>query len=776
MNLLRIIILFHVLCIASVSALKSYSQYNSDSVISFYKNLIQHHSFEETEHYFNNLPGDLIQTQPKLAIELATLYITNAIGKQKLGAIPGALARIGQAYFTLGDIEKSIDYSEKSIDMLDYFGRADETGFMLIDLGNVELLDRKIDAAKSLYQRAIKVFQRKKDFKGLAVAWNNMGIALNREQKYDSALVYYNKALKIREKYNEPYFILQSYIYLAQTYNFLKNTEKALEAFHVADSIALTANPEKDAGYSVVINLYDAKGNFYYQRKEFKNAIRYFVLAAEFARENFGDKIAEADEYSMAAKAAMLDNDYQKAIKLAMIAKNLGEESNSNINQILAYEVLYKSYAELGNYKDAYHAHHNYTNLYRLVESNSITEKLNSLESKFQIREKEQLLMLKDAELVAMKEEEKNQILINWIIAGFCAVAVIILTLVMRLFWISHKSNKELVSKNLIIEHKSNELLLANKTKDIMISVIAHDLRNPINAIISFADLIENDAQKFAEGSVKKYAKIIQNSGKQTSILLENLLQWYQTQSGKMSYNPKQFYLKESLQVCLDDVKGMAEAKNIEFRFHVAGIKLFSDEQMLQTILRNFITNAIKFVPTNGIIKISTRADDNHFELLIEDNGPGFDNTHANSMNGHQYDSMKGSGLGMILCRDFLDRIGGAMETGKSELGGALIRILLPPHLIVEVSKNSTEIGNISFEKNVLSLSVADILLLQNSLGKYQMPKIYEATKWKIIIDDLRQFAKNNEIQDWIEQLEKAVFMSNQNDLDHLLNQITVKI
>lgn len=149
------------------------------------------------------------------------MFIVNAIVKQKIGAIPGALARIGQAYFSLGDIEKSIDYSTKFIEMLDYFGRADETGFMLVDLGNVLLLDRKTEDAKNLYRRSLKAFQRKMDFKGLAVAYNNMGIAFNREKEFDSSLAYFNKALKIREKFKEPYFILQSYVYIAQTYNSL---------------------------------------------------------------------------------------------------------------------------------------------------------------------------------------------------------------------------------------------------------------------------------------------------------------------------------------------------------------------------------------------------------------------------------------------------------------------------------------------------------------------------------------------------------------------------
>jgi tetratricopeptide (TPR) repeat protein len=105
--------------------------------------------------------------------------------------------------------------------MLDYFGRADETGFMLVDLGNVLLLDRKTEDVKNLYRRSLKVFQRKMDFKGLAVAYNNMGIAFNRVKEFDSSLAYFNKALKIREKLKESYFILQSYVYIAQTYNSL---------------------------------------------------------------------------------------------------------------------------------------------------------------------------------------------------------------------------------------------------------------------------------------------------------------------------------------------------------------------------------------------------------------------------------------------------------------------------------------------------------------------------------------------------------------------------
>ena len=236
------------------------------------------------------------------------------------------------------------------------------------------------------------------------------------------------------------------------------------------------------------------------------------------------------------------------------------------------------------------------------------------------------------------------------------------------------------------LEESNRELLVLNSTKDRFFSIIAHDLRNPFHAVSGFSEILLRDYKKLPPEKVERFLTLINKSSVNGGNLLENLLQWSRAQTGKISFEPIQLHLIGIVNNVVDLLEGEAQRKNIEI---VQAIELemmaFVDENMLKTILRNLISNAIKFTPEKGTITIKALEKFPLIEISIIDTGVGISsqqmqllfNVETNiSTKGTASES--GTGLGLILCKEFVEKNGGKIWV-ESEVGkGSEFKFTLP--------------------------------------------------------------------------------------------------
>lgn len=237
-----------------------------------------------------------------------------------------------------------------------------------------------------------------------------------------------------------------------------------------------------------------------------------------------------------------------------------------------------------------------------------------------------------------------------------------------------------------ITEHKNRELKLEETVrqlrnltseKDMLISIIAHDLRNPFNSIIGFSELMAYELDKMNYSKVERYSKIILESSNKAMDLLGNLTKWSQSQSGKMIFSPESLNFGSAVEETIDLFALIAAQKEITIKKNIPlDLKIFADRNMLDTILRNLISNAIKFAKTGGEIIISALSTNESLTLAVMDDGVGMDkedfdrlfklDTPFTSL-GTQNES--GTGLGLALCKDFAARHGGKIwaEARKNE-------------------------------------------------------------------------------------------------------------
>jgi signal transduction histidine kinase len=206
-----------------------------------------------------------------------------------------------------------------------------------------------------------------------------------------------------------------------------------------------------------------------------------------------------------------------------------------------------------------------------------------------------------------------------------------------------------------------------NAAKDKFFSIIAHDLKNPFNTIIGFSDILFEQVRSKDYEGIEKYAEIIQQSSHRAMDLLSNLLEWSRSQTGRMIYNPEFVDVVSLIHETVNLLNDSAHQKSITINLKLpAKLPFILDKDMINSVLRNIISNAVKFTFENGMIDISAEQTQDDLLVAVKDNGVGIEQGDIDKLfrideNSSTPGTQKemGTGLGLILCKDFIEKHGG---------------------------------------------------------------------------------------------------------------------
>ncbi len=248
------------------------------------------------------------------------------------------------------------------------------------------------------------------------------------------------------------------------------------------------------------------------------------------------------------------------------------------------------------------------------------------------------------------------------------------------------RQKEEIQQQATMLESVNNELKTLNSTKDKLFSIIGHDLRNPFNIILGQSDLLLENLDEMDMADTKKSLQFIENASKNAFQLLQNLLDWSRAQTGQLNYYPRKINLKKAIAWDIGLQENMAQAKNIELVNKIPGtIEIYADGDMISTITRNLISNALKFTHNGGQIILEASQKDKFAEISVKDNGVGIKKEHLSKLfvseDNHTTrgtESEKGVGLGLKLCKDFINQNNGEISV-ESEYGkGTVFTFTLP--------------------------------------------------------------------------------------------------
>ncbi len=236
------------------------------------------------------------------------------------------------------------------------------------------------------------------------------------------------------------------------------------------------------------------------------------------------------------------------------------------------------------------------------------------------------------------------------------------------------------------LKNANDKLLQVIHEKDKFFTIIAHDLRNPFIGISSLSQIMVEQLGSLQLDEMEEYAREIHHASTNAFNLLKNLLSWAKSQTGRMDFVPQQLDVQELITETIAFIQEAAILKNIEIESQIAeGLSVFADKEMVATVMRNLVSNAVKFTHTGGKVRISCERSDQHIQISVVDNGIGMTSKMVEEIfridvsNGRKgTNGEPSSGIGLLLCKEFTERNGGTIKVESQPDEGSTFNITLP--------------------------------------------------------------------------------------------------
>lgn len=548
--------------------------------------------------------------------------------------------------------------------------------------------------ATKLLKQSLETYYHVNHTKGIANVFNRLGVIEAKQSNYKVALNHFLRSLVINEKNKDTAGIVQNYIRLGLVNVYLGNSNKAKYFFNTA--LELNAGKNLDAE----ISIYNNFGTLYGRIRDFKSASKYLELAKikiekqqhsaanDFLYINLGNvyyqlnnkKLAEQN-YKKALQIAKQFNilegearayfnmallygesDVDKTIELINQAIEIADKLNNYSMKEEMYDELYKSYEMKGDYRSAFDALKKFHAISDSLASDERKKDVELLQADFEVSKSK--AELKELEFLYKQKEFRNIIYIVLILA-----AIIIIVILM------YGSNQR--------KKLNNKLLESIHIREKLLSIIAHDLKSPINNVAGIIDLYEMGGLEEKDkndllSTLKKHVLI-------TTETLDTILKWGQTQLRGITVNKVKINLTKLIDKNIELLNLSAKQKSINLVNNLNFQDEISfDEDHMNFIFRNLIANAIKFSKINSDIEISSKRIDNYLRVSVKDSGVGMDQRVLDSLFTNNQivnygtQNEKGSGLGLTLCKEFVEANNGKIEVESQLNIGSTFHVYIP--------------------------------------------------------------------------------------------------
>lgn len=614
----------------------------------------------------------------------------------------------GRIFFIEEDMQNAKYYLTRAIDNVDFVSEANLACKIHLLLADV---DFELGEIKDAYQNShngLDLSEEAKDSVLIAAAYSKIGDLNLFQNDYISAIGHYTKSRNIAEELKNEYSMMSIYHKLGKFYLSRNEHSKAMDFFQ--KSVNLCA---KDGDSFCFSENYLQIGRVFVETGKYENALIKFLKALyiqEKARNKKALKVIiyETAQCYLKLKKYDLANDYLlRAYKI----------SNDAANKEWQLKIL-KSLATVNDSLRNFQVALKYFEKYSQMKDSVFTqEKLKSVaevEARFKNHEKET-----ENDLLRKEQKIKQTTIENqWLLV---ALFLFLLLFALGVAWVIFRANqkskfinkllndqkKDIEHKNLLLEnqsdqikkknielikqneaifHQKEELASTNTVKDKLFSIISHDFRSPLNSLQGALTIIQMGL--LTEQETKKIVTDLKNQLDLTLNLLDNLLNWAKAQMQGIEINPRQFNLQEVIAETVALLQTQAQRKEIEVIQHYFGeSEVIADVRTIELVVRNLLANGIKFTPKMGKITITATTDEHEITVSVADNGVGippdvlknmFKENQSNSTLGTSNE--KGTGLGLQLCKNFIEKNGGNIRV-DSEIGiGSKFTFSIPVH------------------------------------------------------------------------------------------------
>ncbi|NIM13369.1 MAG: tetratricopeptide repeat protein [Candidatus Aminicenantes bacterium] len=537
-------------------------------------------------------------------------------------------ATITNIYLNLSDFDTALDYALKARAMNETVGNKRGIASALNSIARVHRHQKKYEEALTNYQEAMKITEELGNNENAAWILNNMGTVYWELKQYQTALELYARGLKIMKEVESKIGIAQIIYNIACVYS---KTGKHTEALQY-DMKALELFQELENKGQIAYT-YGSIGRDYRNLKDYPKALDYLDKGLKMAIE-LGVKVAEEAIYEEYTQVYEAMGDYQNALLYHKRFKNISDDIlNEDINERIAKKQV--SY-----------------DLERTEKENQLLKKNNQIQK---------------MELISLT---------------MLSVLVLIIAIVTYNRYRTRKKAEQ------VLRVSEQKLKKMNAAKDKLFTIIAHDLGSPLNSLLLSAGHLENHFQSLGEEELEEFIHNIYKQTRDMSDLLENLLQWAMVQIGKIEQNPETVDFRLLTEETLEQIEYSAQKKKIHLASHIMeNTFAWADKQMMKSVMRNLLANAVKYTHPGGEVKITSTDAGNRVEITVSDNGVGMDKEKAERLFMEEVHestrgtaSEKGTGLGLVLCKEFVEKNGGEIRVQSQPDQGSHFSFTLPKH------------------------------------------------------------------------------------------------
>ncbi|MBL87058.1 MAG: ATP-binding protein [Winogradskyella sp.] len=593
-----------------------------------------------------------------------------------------------QIYSQRNDYFNAIDNYDKSRKY--YLQISDTLGVAKVSnsIGLIEIKRGNYSVGLQNSLSAIDIFEKQNLFDELSTAYNNLAEAYFKTNQIDKAIDFNFKALDVRKKINDRPGIIASTKNIAELYALRKEHRKAIEYY---ENVLEMLNPTKDQNLRGEI--LPKLGSQYLEFKEYVKASEYLVEGLKYNRKQNND-----EGILLALNAIGNLNLQKRKVKLAEIQLNEAYNIAQKINNKPALLENYKLHIALdstrGYFQNAFFWQNKYYDLkdelskidqpvfpvdtepLDLINSNPIEKEIDNFEG----------------------EENNNKTIKTWltnplVVYGALAATAILLTLLL-LNYLKNKKYRETIveqREKLKQEQIRSEAILeqthhleeVNQVKDKLFSIVSHDLKDSISSIKAFLDLLKEDS--ISKEEFRELIPELSENANNASSLLFNLLNWSKSQMQNLEPNPELFNIQEVFHTKMALVEQKVEDKRIVLIDESQRDFIYADKSMVEIVIQNLITNAVKFSRTGDVITVSNQDVNGNALICVEDTGVGISEENINKLFNANKNfttigtkNEKGTGLGLTIAKDLVELNKGRIWVESTVNVGSKFFIELP--------------------------------------------------------------------------------------------------
>jgi signal transduction histidine kinase len=603
-------------------------------------------------------------------------------GKEKVDL----LIEISQANWAFG-FEESLDYATRAYHLAGDLKYMEGLSDALNRIGNVHYFLENYTTAVENYNMAVEIANSLNDPKRKGMFLNNMGLLFNKLNEYDSSEVYLGKALKAKEEYGDKGLIATSLNNLGVVYRDQHRYAQALEYFERQLKLR-----EELRDVRILSVNHRQIGEILYHLERYPESLLHLKQSLDYANEVSDQNLKALTHYHIALnKIATGEMD----LAMTNIEQSMEIATSLSSKQLLRnnYRLLYEHDKLSGDYESALHYMKIYTSLKDSIRIQNSDNRYRQLQRIFET-EKQNLkidLLLRENRVQELLMIRQNHIKI-FLVVLLSALVVFMAIIAYRLGSVHRTSRllKQKISELEITNKKLSESSLVleqlNATKNRFFSIIAHDLKNPFNALLGFSEMISTSFNDLEEHEIREYISIVRTSSRNLYKLLENLLKWSASQTKTMHYLPEKFDLVILIHSEINLIRLSASKKQIEILTDMSDeLIIVSDKLLISSVIRNLLDNAVKFTHRGGKIKISARKENQKIYTAIEDTGIGISDQMKDKLfllddstcrKGTEKE--EGGGLGLILCKELIEKSNGEIGVESKEGIGSCFWFRLP--------------------------------------------------------------------------------------------------